>query len=610
MADYDLYDCAEPSLSGVERSLYDAVSREEPWALVERFAALERVSGSADEARAAGYVCDRLDALGIDYDRHEPSLYLSIPETATLRVADESEPADETEVSDSGDALAPGESFDAVKTVAFGGGEAAGEVVPVDGGFDAGSGVDDLLGAELDDLSNVAGNVALLSGVLPIEAVEELAAAGAAGVIVQHAHEREPHEGIATPVWGGAPTPRSDVAQPEIPILTVARPVGERLRAAAADGDGPTVDVRAETTTEWRSCPLVEARIEGEAAATDDFVLLHGHYDSWHVGVADNATGDAALLELARVFADHADDLRRNLRVCWWPGHSTGRYAGSTWYADQRARTLRERCVAHVNVDSPGSVDATEFEDMVVWMPEADGLCRGAIRDTCGKTATENRPPRAGDYSFDNLGVTGAFMLSSNIPREVRAERGYHAVGGCGGHSDAWHLTTDTLDKADPDVLVRDVRVYATAVARLLRTQPLPLDHRDTLARHGETLAEYADATDFDLAPVRSALAATTEAVEAFYDAVDAGEVDAATTDETIRALSRPLVRVNFTTEGQFEHDPAYDRPPYPGLAPATELDERAADERRHHRVALRRQRTRAVALLEQAREIAERATP
>ena len=30
-------------------------------------------------------------------------------------------------------------------------------------------------------------------------------------------------------------------------------------------------------------------------------MLLHGHLDSWHIGVGDNLTGDATMLEVARV---------------------------------------------------------------------------------------------------------------------------------------------------------------------------------------------------------------------------------------------------------------------------------------------------------------------
>jgi len=591
MDDYALTERDEPALSGVERAIYDEVSADEPWDLVERFSELERVSGSDDEVAAAEYVTDRLDDLGVTHNRYDPELYLSIPSDASLAAA--------------------GESFDAVKTVSFGGGEAAGELVDFATGDAAG--VDDLLSTDLGDVGDLNGNIAVLDGLLPIEAIGELEDAGVEGVVVVHPHEREPHEGIATPVWGGAPEPEEEHRIPDVPVVVVAAPVGRRLREL---GDGTSVAMTAETETGWFDCPVIEAEVTAgkeTAGDNDAFVLLHGHYDSWHVGVADNATGDAALLELARVLEAHADDLTRDVRVCWWPGHSTGRYAGSTWYAEEFALDIDHNCVAQVNVDSPGAIDATEFEDMLCWMPEADALARGAIEDVCEKDATEVRPPRAGDYSFNNLGVTGCLMLSSNIPTEVREARDYHAVGGCGGHSDAWHLSTDTLDKADPDVLVRDIRVYATIVARLARRDVLPLDFRHTVATHKETLAEYDEAAGerFDLSPVRDRLERLEAAVDEFYDEFDGGgpaefvadEADAEGANETILGLQRALVRVDFTTEGRFEQDPATDRPPYPGLAPTTELDELSDDERKQQLVALRRQRNRAVSLLDEALE-------
>jgi hypothetical protein len=42
--------------------------------------------------------------------------------------------------------------------------------------------------------------------------------------------------------------------------------------------------------TGWRRIPVLLAEIAG-TRAPDEFVLLHGHLDSWHVGVGDNATG-------------------------------------------------------------------------------------------------------------------------------------------------------------------------------------------------------------------------------------------------------------------------------------------------------------------------------
>jgi len=93
------------------------------------------------------------------------------------------------------------------------------------------------------------------------------------------------------------------------------------------------VSVSTSLDTGWRRIPVLVAEIPGNRVP-DEFVLLHGHLDSWHVGVGDNATGDATMLELARVFWQHRDDLTRTVRIAWWSGHSHGRYAGSTWYAD------------------------------------------------------------------------------------------------------------------------------------------------------------------------------------------------------------------------------------------------------------------------------------
>ena len=56
--------------------------------------------------------------------------------------------------------------------------------------------------------------------------------------------------------------------------------------------------------TGWRTIPVLVAEIPGRQAP-EEFVLLHGHVDGWHVGVGDNSTGNATLLELARVFWRH-----------------------------------------------------------------------------------------------------------------------------------------------------------------------------------------------------------------------------------------------------------------------------------------------------------------
>ena len=68
----------------------------------------------------------------------------------------------------------------------------------------------------------------------------------------------------------------------------------------------------------------------------------------------DNGSANATMLEAARLSPSAGQNGGAGLRVCFWSGHSHGRYSGSTWYADQNLDELDRRCVAHVNVDFDG----------------------------------------------------------------------------------------------------------------------------------------------------------------------------------------------------------------------------------------------------------------
>ncbi|KPN29082.1 hypothetical protein SY89_03316 [Halolamina pelagica] len=569
-----LYADGKPSLSGVDAAIVDDVSAEEPWRLVERFAELDRVSGTDDERSAAAYVTDRLEQFGVDHELFTPSLYLSTPHGASIETDD-------------------GWAAASAKTVSFSAsGTAEGELVYVENDDEMDS-IEAMLSVSLDGLpSDLSGKVVMSESIIPISAIGELADRGAEAFVGIHPHEREPHEGIVTPIWGGAPPYDEKGRVPDLLVANVSAIDGRELREAAAAGADVTVS--AETTTEWQTAPLVLATIPGEAApAVDEFVLAHGHLDSWHEGVTDNATGDAALLELARVLQTHREDLRRDVWVAWWPGHSTGRYAGSTWFVDEFAQELADRCVAHVNIDSPGVADATEYDERAKWMAAVDEVATGTIADVSGKSTAKHRPARAGDYSFNNLGVPG-MSLQSSIPQSVREDRGYHPVGGSAGHADAWHLTTDTIEKADPDVLERDTEVYTLATARLSRAER-PADPVRAIDQLASAVTEYDAASEFDLGPVIDEL-------DALREATTTGLADAEGYPDAADRLVKELTRLQFVTEGAFEQDPAESRAPVPRLAPVERLPELDGDEARFLELQLTRARNDVVATLRRLR--------
>jgi len=528
-----------------------AVSIDEPWRLLERFATLIRDSGSEHERDAAEYMRERLEDLGLKPEVYLPDLYISVPRGCALEVLDP-EPL-ELECKVPAFSLSTGDV------------PVEGEVVEIATG--AIEDMAQLFKSEVaGDLSHVAGKIVLAEGYAMPKVVRQLEAAGAAAAIF--VNPGNSHEGIITSIWG---TPGIDEREriPEIVALSVPSSAGDELRRRIQQGHC-TVRIETELFEGWAPCPVVVVDIPG---ATDDFVLLHGHYDSWHEGIGDNAVGNAALLEVARVLGGVRDNLHRGVRVAWWPAHSTGRYGGSTWFADEFAMELRDHCVAQIDVDSPGCKWATEYTQ-VMWMAEAEEIARESIRSGAGAEAEGMRPLRAGDYSFNQIGLSGFFMLLSNIPEEIAREKGFYPVGGCGGNT-AWHTEGDTLEVADPDNLLRDIHVYVEAVVRLATAPFLPFDHRAAAQEIGAAAGEYAELCEdaLDMRPVLEECAALIADLDDFYDAAEQTLADAEDPHEALAdfdwvqmAIARELVPVNYARR-RYYHDPALETPTVPDLA-------------------------------------------
>jgi hypothetical protein len=96
------------------------------------------------------------------------------------------------------------------------------------------------------------------------------------------------HWGTCTTIWG-SPDLDDLPRKPKIPVVAVNKQTGEALKAIAAAGG--TATIRTEMIEGWYVQKVPEVRIPG-AVEPDKFVFVHGHYDSWDVGVGDNATGD------------------------------------------------------------------------------------------------------------------------------------------------------------------------------------------------------------------------------------------------------------------------------------------------------------------------------
>lgn len=528
-----------PAVQEAEKELLSEVDTREGWALIEYFSGLVRESGTEDEFKAARYIVERLKDLGVPVRVYEPELYISLPRAAVLQIEGEKswKPRAKTpsfSVS-TGDSSITGEIFylPSTETRDF----------------------TELFNSHLSSLVSIAGKVVLTEGFPMPTTVRAVESQGAVAAIFVHPGGNI-HEMICTTIWGN-PTCDNISNKPAIPVVSVNRTDGERL-IQMSRSQVVRATVKTSLDERWRPCVLPVAHIEAREQP-HQFLLIHGHYDSWHVGVGDNATGDAVLLELARIFHSKAELLKRSLKIAWWPGHSTGRYAGSTWFADMFGPELRKNCIGQVNIDSPGCRGATSFRE-VMWMAECSELCQTAIADQTGKESNRVRPMRAGDYSFNQIGLSSYFMLLSNRPRREREKLGFYPVGGCGGDI-AWHTEEDTLDVADRKILEQDLRIYVSAIARTLNADILPYDFRVTAEELREALEEYAEQAGdrFSLKSVFDELQSLTDQLDQLYREIEGGKYEGneSSINRLLMEIARRLVPINYAYGERFDQDPA-----------------------------------------------------
>ena len=545
----------ESKQAKLENKLLDELSPAEPWSLIERFTTLVRESSSEDERIAFQYIADRLTALGVPHQVYTPELFLSVPVKASLVIGDKSYRAKTPAFS--------------ISTPAAG---VSGETVRIED-FAAGRSVDFFDFTPATDV-DVRGKIVVVDGFGGPPPAWYFQNKGALGAIFINPGV-DIHWGICTTIWG-APDLDNYHRQPAIPVVSINRPDGEKLLQQMEKGS-VEVTLHTELKEGWFECPVVVAEIKG-TVEPERFVLVHGHVDSWDVGIGDNAVGNASLLELARIFHSSREQMARSLRVAWWSGHSTGRYGASTWFADEFGLDLARNCIAQMNIDSPGCRWATEYYDVTV-MSEAESFAAQTVKDATGQEFSGARPHQAGDYSFNNIGISSLFMLLSSMPRELIEEKGYYAVGGCGANI-AWHTENDQLEIADQDNLMRDLRVYAAALQRLLNNPLHPFDFRNLTAEFKDTLDSYAAAAsdEVNFAPAYDALADLNAALNELYGQSDAlADRDAA--DAAVRAyndallgMARELVLINYTRHGRFRNEPAVRVRQLPDLAEAMDL--------------------------------------
>jgi Iap family predicted aminopeptidase len=578
-------------LSDLESELLAQVGTDNLWRHASTLAQWEKISGTSGERTAVDYLKGQLEELGLKTTLYEFESLLGWPEEARLEVRMPRTAAIETITH----SFAPSTGPEGIE----------GDVVYVGAGEEA-------------DFAATSGKIALVEGIAaPIKVLRGVRAAVAGLIFIQ---EDRLHDMCVSPVWG-TPTTRTAHLLPKFPVVSIKRQDGEELKGLAPDGLRTWIQTR--TFWGWRTTPLLVGEIKGRASA-EQFVLLSGHHCSWYYGAMDNGAANATMLEVARVLAAHRDQLRRSLRVAFWPGHTQGRYSGSTWYFDQFWEELRDHCVLHVNADSTGARGADYYK--ALGMPETRDFAVAAVVDALGLEPEAERQSRAGDQSFWSCGVPSIYMDLSQVPPELAARSADASLFTAADQESRpsraglpwwWHTPEDTIDKIDPEVLRRDTQVYLLATYRAATARLLPFRYGPAASHVRETLERYQEAAGgrFDLEPaltrareVETRAAALDTRLEAL--APETGEQAVEAANRALMAMDRELVMVDFTAGGPFDQDLAVPIPAVPLLEPARRLGglDPDSDEAHFLRTELIRNRNKVTYHLRLAREAAERA--
>ena len=528
------------------------VSQDRLMAHMREFARRIKLSGTPEELESFHYLQSVLDGYGYKTTLISHDAYISLPGKARLEV----------------DGVTPDCITHSMSRPAPEG--VQGEVIFVGN-------------AAPDSLANrdLAGKIWLVDGIAtPDIAVRARDAGALAEIHISPTEHR--YEMCVSPVWG-SPSPHTLPLLPTTPIVSVNNIDGAKIRTRCQGNETVTARLQTEVDTGWRKTPILVADLD-----TDDdrpFVLLSGHHDTWYFGVMDNGGANATMLEAAHALAAQRQTLRRGLRLCFWSGHSHGRYSGSAWYADEHWDELDRSCVAHVNVDSTGGEGATILSKSTV-TSDLKHVAAQAVHAVAGSPHDGLRPNRNSDASFWGIGIPSIFgSVSTQPPDPVTNMR--NALGWW------WHTPHDLLDRIDPANLVRDTKIVLAALENLLQSETIPLDHAATAdALHAE-LTPLDLGPAYDLTPLLDTIRTNAKTI---------ANASPAQANPALMQAARALVPLNHTKGDRFTHDPALPLPPFPALDALRDLARhKHAPDRPFYEVAARQSRNRIAHALRQA---------
>ena len=170
---------------------------------------------------------------------------------------------------------------------------------------------------------------------------------------------------------------------------------------------------------EWRSHRFPVTNIVPDGGAPY-FVLVGGK-------------GDSSLLELARLFRIHRNELRHGVRFAWWDSGDFLGFEPAAWYSDANFDLLRSRCLAYMNIEQ--LADNSLSWDKPCATAELADWASYILERIAGKGVKPTDLPEKADGSFLSLGlpsfsffpITNAVTLDEMDRNQLAERTAFHA---------------------------------------------------------------------------------------------------------------------------------------------------------------------------------------
>ena len=209
-------------------------------------------------------------------------------------------------------------------------------------------------------------------------------------------------------------------------------------------------------------------------------IVVGGHLDSVREGpgINDNASGVAAMLEIAAWLKERGITPANRVRFAFWGAEEDGLY-GSQHYVDELSRAEKDQTAANLNVDmlaSPNGVrsihdgDGSDFK-------QAGPSGSKQIEDVFFRFFEENSLPAettpfdgGSDYEpFLRAGIPGGGLFSGDVKNKTKTQM--RAYGGVAGKDldSCYHEACDSISNTNAELLkeMSAALAYATATYAL-----------------------------------------------------------------------------------------------------------------------------------------------